>query len=163
MRTLPLGDTLALYINRADLAELGLTPTTKNIADLARKALAERGTPGDAGLSLEIYPGGDSQGDLLVFCQPLERTVTAFAALADAIAASKRLCAVPSDTHVHSALHRTDEGEWLLELRAAPRVLHILRAEAAEFGVPVRADASYLSEHSTTPIPQDALSQLSNL
>ena len=163
MRTLPLGDSLALYILRTDLTDLGLAPTTKNIADLARKALAERGSPSDAGLTLEIFPGADDEGDLLVFCRPLERAVAAFSSLAEAIAAAKRLSSIPSDSGVSSALHRTEYGEWLLELRAAPSVMRILRALVSEFGTLTRADAPYLAEHATTPIPEDALDTLSTL
>ncbi len=163
MRTLSLGESLALYIDREDLDRLGLAPTAKEIADLARRALAERGSPRGADLTLEIYPGTDGCGDLLVFCLPLERDTVAFSSLTLAIDAAKRLSAVPSDTPVRSALYRLDEEEWLLELRASPRALRVLRAVAGEFGQAVHVDADYLSEHAMTVIPHGALAKLAEL
>ena len=163
MRTLSLGESLALYIDRDDLDRLGLAPTTQNIASLARRALAERGSPGGADLTLEIYPGADGRGDLLVFCLPLERETISFCTLALAICAAKRLTASRPGSPVHSALYRSDEGEWLLELRASPRVLRFLRAEASEFGTSVRADPDYLAEHASAPIPYGALARLAEL
>ena len=163
MRTLSLGESLALYIDRDDLDRLGLSPTTEELADLARRALAERGSPGGADLTLEIYPGTDGRGDLLVFCLPLERDTVAFASLGLAIDAAKRLSSMPRDTPVRSALYRSDEGEWLLELRASPRTLRVLRAVAGEFGSAVHVDPDYLAEHATAPILHGALAKLAEL
>lgn len=154
MQTLSLGDTLALYINRTDLESLGLTQSERDLATLARRALAERGACGDAGITLEIYHGSAAAGELLLFCRPLAREVVAFPSLAAAIDAAKRLaCTLYPTQYAAPTSDEPHEGRWSTHASTNPTSPAAGSSAAAGESGAAAATAAAATPRTTPPAP----------